>query len=52
MVLEHQDIGDFRQSIQLQGHLYASKVYMQEAIRAVATIGCRGTLDKSPSCCK
>ena len=30
MVLEHQDIGNFRQSIQLQGHLYASKVYMQE----------------------
>ena len=30
MVLEHQDIGDFRQFIQLQGCLYAIKVYMQE----------------------
>ena len=30
MVLEHQNICDLRQSIQLQGHLYASKVYMQE----------------------
>ena len=30
MVLEHQDIGDLRQSIQLQGCLYASKIYMQE----------------------
>ena len=30
MVLEHQDIGNFRQSIQLHGHLYASKIYMQE----------------------
>ena len=30
IVLEHQDICDLRQSIQLQGHLYASKVYMQE----------------------
>ena len=29
MVLEHQDIGDFRKSIQLQGYLYASKFYMQ-----------------------
>ena len=30
MVLEHQDICNLRQSIQLQGCLYASKVYMQE----------------------
>ena len=30
MVLENQDICNLRQSIQLQGHLYASKVYMQE----------------------
>ena len=30
MVMEHQDICDLRQSIQLLGHLYASKVYMQE----------------------
>ena len=30
MVLEHQAIGEFRQSIQLQGCLYASNVYMQE----------------------
>ena len=30
MVLKQQDIGDFRWSIQLHGHLYASKVYMQE----------------------
>ena len=30
MVLEHQDIGDLKQFIQLEGHLYASKVYMQE----------------------
>ena len=36
MVLEHQDIGDFRQSIQLQGHLYASKVYMQEVHQSSA----------------
>ena len=34
MVLEHQDIDDLRQSIQLQGHLYASKVYMQEVHRS------------------
>ena len=30
MVLEHQDVGDFMQSIQLQVNIYASKVYMQE----------------------
>ena len=30
MILEHQDICSLRWSIQLQGHLYASKVYMQE----------------------
>ena len=30
MVLEHQDIRDLGQSIQLQGHSYASIVYMQE----------------------
>ena len=30
MVLEHQDIGNLRWSVQLQGYLYASKVYMQE----------------------
>ena len=30
MFLEHQDIGNFRQSIQLQGCLHASKVYIQE----------------------
>ena len=30
MVLEHQDIGNLRWSIQLQGCLYAIKVYMQE----------------------
>ena len=30
MVLEHQDIYNLRQSVQFQGHLYASKVYMQE----------------------
>ena len=30
MVLEHRNICDLRWSIQLQGHLYASKVYMQE----------------------
>ena len=30
MILEHQDICELRQSIQLQDHLYASKVYMQE----------------------
>ena len=34
MVLEHQDIGDFRWSIQLQGCLYASKVYMQQVHRS------------------
>ena len=30
MVLEHQDIGDLRWSVQLQACLYTSKVYMQE----------------------
>ena len=30
MVLEHQSISNLRLSIQLQGHLYASKVYIQE----------------------
>ena len=30
MVLEHQDIGNFRWSIQLHGFLSASQVYMQE----------------------
>ena len=34
MVLEHQDIAQLRWSIQLQGHLYASKVYMQEVHRS------------------
>ena len=34
MVLEHQDIGDLRQSIQLQGCLYVSKVYMQEVYQS------------------
>ena len=52
MVLEHQDISDLRQSIQLQGCLYASKSTCKRSIGAMATIGCRGTLDKSPSCCK
>ena len=32
--LEHQDIVNSRQSIQLQGHLYASKVYMQEVLQS------------------
>ena len=31
MVLEHQDVGSFRQSIQLHSCLYASQAYMQEA---------------------
>ena len=39
MVLEHQDIGNFRQSIQLQGHLYASKVYMQEVHQSSGHFG-------------
>ena len=30
MLLEHYDIGNFRWTTQLQGHLCASKVYMQE----------------------
>ena len=30
MVLEHQDVCDPRQSIQLHGHLNASKVYVHE----------------------
>ena len=30
MVLEHQDIGNLRQAIQLHGCLYTSKIYMQE----------------------
>ena len=30
MVLEHQNINNFRQSIKPHGHLYASKIYMQE----------------------
>ena len=34
MVLEHQDIGNLRWSIQLQGHFYASKTYMQEIHRS------------------
>ena len=34
MVSEHQDIGDLRQSVQLQGLLYSRKVYMQEVHRS------------------
>ena len=34
MVLKHQDVGDLRQPIQLQGHLYASNIYMQEVHRS------------------
>ena len=30
MVLEHQDIGDSRQFVQLHGCLYAGKIYVQE----------------------
>ena len=44
---EHQDIGDLRQSIQL--HVVISmlvKSTCKRSIRAVATIGCRGALDK------
>ena len=52
IVLEHQDICNLRWSIQLLGHLYASKVYIKRPNWVVATIGHRGTLDKSPSCCK
>ena len=29
VVLEHQDVSDFRWPVQLQGHLYAGKIYMQ-----------------------
>ena len=34
MVLEYQDIDDFRQSIEVQGCLYASNVYTQEVHRS------------------
>ena len=34
MVLEHHDIGDLWQAVQLQGHLYASKIYVQEVHRS------------------
>ena len=27
VILEHQDVGDSRQLIQLNGHLYAGKIY-------------------------
>ena len=30
VVLVHQDVGDSRQLVQLHGHLYAGKMYMQE----------------------
>ena len=30
VVLEHQDVGDFRQFVQLHGGLYAGKLYVQE----------------------
>ena len=30
MVLEHQDVGNSRQFVQLQGNLYAGKIYVQE----------------------
>ena len=30
VVLEYQDVGDSRQLVQLHGHLYAGKIYMQE----------------------
>ena len=54
MVKEHQDIGDLRQSIQLQGWVVSMvvKSACKRSIGAVATIRCRGTLDKLPSCCK
>ena len=30
VVLEHQDVGNFRWFVQLHGHLYAGKIYVQE----------------------
>ena len=35
MVMEYQDIGNLRWSVQLQGCLYASKVHMQEVHRRI-----------------
>ena len=32
MVLEHWDVGDSRQLVQLHGHLYAGEIYMQEVL--------------------
>ena len=53
MVLEHQDIGNSRQFVQLQGHLYAGKTYVQEVQwEQWAQFRCRGTLGKLPSCFK
>ena len=52
MVLEHQDVGNFRQSVQLQGYLYASKIYMQEVHRSSGHNWVWDTLGKLPSCCK
>ena len=32
VVLEHQDVGDFRQFVQLHGHHYAGKIYMPRGL--------------------
>ena len=54
MVLEYQDIGSFRQSSLFSSRVISMlvKSTCKRSIRAVATVGCRGTLDRSPSWCK
>ena len=52
MVLECQDVCDLRQCVWLHGCLDVVKSMCKRSIEEVATIGCRGTLDKLPSCCK
>ena len=32
VVLEHQDVGTFRWFVQLHGHLYAGKIYVQDGL--------------------
>ena len=52
VVLEYQDISEFRWLGWLQGGLMLVKSTCRRSRGAVAMMGCKGTLGKPPSCCK
>ena len=48
--MEHQDIGNSRQLIQLHGHLYAGKIYVHLFLQAKITFGYGGVVHLSLMC--